>query len=104
MSFSDTAENDLLQLLFNNVDMALVGDATGLRGASAAGSFYLSLHTADPGDAGSQSTSEAAYSGYARVAVVRPPRGRGAGVTHDRALPHEAPAQTRHALILDGAC
>lgn len=46
MSFSDTAENDLLQLLFNNVDMALVGDATGLRGASAAGSFYLSLHTA----------------------------------------------------------
>lgn len=33
--------------------------------------FYISLHTANPGEAGSQNTSEAAYTGYARVAVAR---------------------------------
>jgi hypothetical protein len=48
-----------------------VGDATGLRGSSAAGSLYFSLHTADPGEAGTQTTSEAAYTSYARVAVAR---------------------------------
>lgn len=62
---------DLLTLLFNNTNMANYGDATGVRGSSTAGSFYLSLHTADPGAAGSQTTSEAAYTGYTRVAVAR---------------------------------
>jgi hypothetical protein len=33
--------------------------------------LFVSLHTADPGAAGSQTTSEAAYTGYARVAVAR---------------------------------
>src|SRR5579872_4965426 len=33
--------------------------------------LYVSLHTADPTAAGTQSSSEAAYSGYARVAVAR---------------------------------
>ena len=33
--------------------------------------LYVSLHTADPGEAGSQTTSEAAYTSYARVAVAR---------------------------------
>lgn len=71
MSKSDTFENDLLLLLFNNTNMSLVGDATGLRGSSAAGSLHLSLHTADPGEAGNQSTSEIAYTSYARKAVSR---------------------------------
>lgn len=71
MSKSNTFENDLLKLIFNNDNIALVGDATGLRGSSAAGSLYLSLHTADPGEAGDQSTSEIAYTSYARVAVAR---------------------------------
>ncbi len=31
----------------------------------------MALHTADPGEAGSQTTSESAYTGYARVAVSR---------------------------------
>ncbi len=31
----------------------------------------MSLHTADPGETGTQSTSEAAYTGYARVAINR---------------------------------
>lgn len=39
--------------------------------SSPATNLYVSLHTADPGAAGSQNTSEAAYTGYARVAVAR---------------------------------
>lgn len=71
MSLSNAAETDLLNLLFNNTNWANLGDATGLRGATTAGSFFISLHTADPGEAGTQSTSEATYTGYARVAVAR---------------------------------
>lgn len=71
MSKSNALENSYLQLLFNNVNIANVGDATGLRGSAAAGSLFLSLHTADPDEAGTQSTSEVGYTGYARVAVPR---------------------------------
>lgn len=77
MSKSNTFENDLLLLLFNNTNIALIGDATGVRGSTAAGSLYLALHTADPGEAGDQTTSEIAYTGYARKAVAR----SGAGFT-----------------------
>ncbi len=71
MPLSDTFENDLMLLVFNNTNAALIGDATGLRGSSAAGSLYIALHTADPGEAGDQTTSESAYTGYGRVAVAR---------------------------------
>ena len=71
MSMTNAAETALLTLLFNNTDWANIGDASGLQNSAAAGSFYVSLHTADPGEAGTQATSEAAYTGYARVAVVR---------------------------------
>ena len=71
MSKSNTFENELLLLLFNNTDAALIGDATGLRGSSTAGSLYVSLHTGDPGEAGNQTTNECAYTSYARVAVAR---------------------------------
>lgn len=71
MSLSNAAETDLLKLLFTNTTWANVGDATGLVGSTAAGSLYISLHTADPGEAGDQTTSEATYTSYARVAVAR---------------------------------
>lgn len=71
MSMSNASETALLNLLFNNTDWANVGDAAGLQNSATAGSFYVALHTADPGDAGTQSTSEASYTGYARVAVAR---------------------------------
>jgi hypothetical protein len=71
MSKGNTFENDLLLLIFNNTDAALIGDATGLRGSSTAGSLYVSLHTGDPGEAGNQTTNECAYTSYARVAVAR---------------------------------
>jgi len=71
MSKSNTFENDLLQLLFNNVDIADIGDAGGIQNSAAAGSLYIALHTADPGEAGNATTNETAYTGYARVAVAR---------------------------------
>lgn len=71
MSMSNASETNFLNLLFNNADWANVGDAAGLQNSATAGSFYVALHTADPGDAGTQSTSEASYTGYARVAVAR---------------------------------
>ena len=71
MSMTNTAEAALLDLLFLNTDWAGIGDAGGLQNSATAGSFYISLHTADPGEAGSQTTSEVAYTGYARVAVAR---------------------------------
>lgn len=71
MSKSNAFENSLLQLLFNNVDIANIGDAAGLQNSAVAGSFYLALHTADPGEAGDQTTNECAYTSYARIAVAR---------------------------------
>jgi len=71
MSKSNAHENAYLLLLFNNTDFANVGDAGGLQNSAAAGSLYVSLHTADPDEAGTQSTSETGYTGYARVAVAR---------------------------------
>lgn len=71
MSASNAFETSLLSLIFNNANIANIGDATGLRASTTAGSLYVSLHTADPGEAGTQTTSEANYTGYARVAVAR---------------------------------
>jgi hypothetical protein len=71
MSMTNAAETALLSLLFNNADWANIGDAAGLQNSAAAGSFFVSLHTADPGETGTQTTSEASYTGYARVAVAR---------------------------------
>ncbi len=71
MSKSNAWETGLLQLVFNNTTFANLGDATGLRGSSTAGALFVSLHTADPGEAGTQSTSEATYTGYTRVSVPR---------------------------------
>lgn len=71
MSKSNTFENDLLLLIFNNTDIADIGDAGGLQNSASAGSLYIALHTADPGEAGTAATSECAYTSYARVAVAR---------------------------------
>jgi len=71
MSMTNAAEAALLDLLFLNVDWANIGDAAGLQNSATAGSFYISLHSADPGEAGNQSTNEISYTGYARVGVNR---------------------------------
>ncbi len=71
MSLANTFENELLLHIFQNADIADIGDAAGLQNSAGAGSLYVALHTADPGEAGDQTTSEATYTGYARVAVAR---------------------------------
>lgn len=68
MSKGNTFENDLLKLIFNGAAIANLADNAA---AGPLGSLYVSLHTADPGEAGDQSTSEISYTGYARVAVAR---------------------------------
>jgi hypothetical protein len=71
MSKSNAFENAWLRLVFQNEPIANIGDATGLRGSTAAGQLFFSLHTADPGEVGTQATSEVSYTGYARVGVSR---------------------------------
>lgn len=71
MSASNAFESAILSLLFENTNLANIGDATGLRGSTTAGVFYVALHTGDPGEAGAQNTTEATYTGYARVSVAR---------------------------------
>ena len=68
MSKGNTFENDLLKLIFNATAIANIADDAG---TSPLTSLYVSLHTADPGETGDQSTSECAYTSYARVAVAR---------------------------------
>lgn len=71
MSKSNSFENSLLLLLFNNVDIENIGDAAGLQNSAVAGNFYVALHTADPGEAGNQTTNECSYTSYDRVAIAR---------------------------------
>jgi hypothetical protein len=61
MSLGNTTETDLLALMFN---------ATALSW-NAVTQLDLHLHTADPGEAGTSSTSEATYGSYALVTVNR---------------------------------
>lgn len=68
---SSTWSNDLMKLLFTNVAASKVGDAPGLQPAGTVGSLYVGLHTADPTAGGDQTSSEATFTGYARVAVAR---------------------------------
>jgi len=68
MSKSDFLENALLKLIFNATAIANIADNAA---ASPLTNLYWALHTADPGDAGTQATSETAYGSYARQAVAR---------------------------------
>lgn len=68
MSKSNTFENDWLKLIFNGTAIANLADNAS---ASPLTNLYVALHTADPGEAGNQTTSEISYTGYARVAVAR---------------------------------
>lgn len=64
----DTLENDILGLLFNGTAIA---DLAENDTTSPLANLYLSLHSADPTDAGNQTSSECAYTSYARVTTLR---------------------------------
>lgn len=68
MSFSDTTENAIMALIFNATAWSNYADnASGTPQTNIA----LALHTADPGDTGNMTTSEIAYTSYARASVAR---------------------------------
>jgi hypothetical protein len=60
MSKGNTTENDLVKFIFNGVAMPAYG-----------ANLQVNLHTADPGEAGTATTSAPTYTGYAAVAVSR---------------------------------
>lgn len=68
MSKSNALENALLLLVFNATTFNGIAENDT---TSPNTDLYVTLHTADPGEAGTQATSEAAYGSYARVAVAR---------------------------------
>ncbi|MFN8712747.1 MAG: hypothetical protein ACK5Z2_07825 [Bacteroidota bacterium] len=61
MSKSNLLENDLLEKMFKNTTIPWDANTN----------LFVSLHTADPGEAGTQLTSEANYTSYARATVSR---------------------------------
>jgi hypothetical protein len=65
---ASTFENDWLKLIFNATPIANIADNAA---ASPLTNLFVSLHTADPGSGGNQTTNEAAYTSYARVSVAR---------------------------------
>lgn len=68
MSKANIFENDWMKLIFNATPIANIADNAA---SAPLTSLYCSLHTADPGEAGDQTTSACTYPGYARVAVLR---------------------------------
>lgn len=68
MSKGNTFENDWMKLIFNATAIANIADNAA---SSPLTNLEVSLHTADPGEAGDQTTNETAYTSYARVAVAR---------------------------------
>lgn len=68
MSKSNNLETDLLALIFN---ATAIPDLAENDSTTPATTLTVALHTADPGEAGTQATSEIAYTGYARIAVAR---------------------------------
>lgn len=68
MPKSAAFENDILKLIFHGTAIANIADNAA---ASPLTNLYISLHTADPGAAGNQTTNECTYTGYARVDLLR---------------------------------
>lgn len=69
MSKTNLHETAWQRLKYQNTDHANIGDATGLRGSSTAGNFYVALFSTAPTD--STAGTESSYTGYARQAVAR---------------------------------
>jgi hypothetical protein len=68
MSISNTTEQAVMLLIFNATAWANYADNAA---SSPQTTMALALHTADPADAGDMSTSEIAYTSYARASVNR---------------------------------
>jgi hypothetical protein len=82
MSISNATETALLELIFKATAWANYADNAG---TSPQTNIHYGLHTADPGEAGDMTTSEAGYTSYARVNVAR--SGSGHTVTGNSVSP-----------------
>jgi len=78
MSATAAFAEDIIRLIFTASAVANIADNAATAPAT---TLYVSLHTGDPGESGTQQTSECAYVGYARVGVSR--SGSGWTVTAD---------------------
>jgi len=63
-----TFDNQLLALILNGTSIPGIADNAA---STPLTQLFLSLHTADPGVGGNQTSNEAAYTGYARQPVPR---------------------------------
>lgn len=68
MSMSNALETALLALIFNATAWANYADNAA---SSPQTNIAVALHTGDPGEGGTMSSSESAYTSYARVDVSR---------------------------------
>jgi len=68
MTQTTTAAGNWLKLFLNATAIANIADNAA---SSPLTNIYVSLHTSSPGTSGTQTTNEAAYTSYARVAVAR---------------------------------
>ncbi len=68
---SDASEIKAMLLLFNNTAWANLGDTSGVQPSGAAGSLFVGLSTGTLSDTSTQTTTQAAYGSYTRVAVAR---------------------------------
>lgn len=82
MSISNTTENAIMLLVFNATAWANYADNAATTPQT---NVSVALHTADPGETGTMSTSESAYTSYARVDVAR--SGSGWTVTNNSVSP-----------------
>lgn len=71
MPASDVLELELMDLIFLNLDFDNIGDSAGIQASAAPGTITLALSTGTLGETSTQATTEAAYTSYARIALVR---------------------------------
>jgi len=66
-NYTGATITSILELIYN----ATAWTSIAQNGVSPATNFYFSLHNADPGTGGNQTTNETAYTNYVREAVAR---------------------------------
>jgi len=86
--------------VYQNVDMANVGDATGLRGSSSAGNLIVHFHTAAPGD---NAANKVDYAEYAGVNIPRSALGFSVANVGGKATVSNVEALTFPKRTTDGA-
>jgi len=70
MSKTNALETAWNTYIFNDVDLANIGNAAGLQNTGGSSTFWLALFSQSPGESGSI-TYEVNYTGYVRKSVAR---------------------------------